>query len=168
MKIFTNNAVYVQKNDIAYLNTTNLEIPVSIYTKLFQNGLIMINDKNRYEFVKYDRDIEINFFKNIDWIIDYNNIKNLNENELNELGDRLLEEKNNLIDESRKMNEKDMDRLEDLDIKCELLDYKMYMLRDFILLKKGKLKYEFPEGIEYPEIIKENGIKRLFKGLKKL
>ena len=33
MKIFRNDAVYVQKNDIAYLNNTDLSIPASIFRK---------------------------------------------------------------------------------------------------------------------------------------
>ena len=31
MKIITDNAVYVQKNDIAYLYSSDLEMPVSVF-----------------------------------------------------------------------------------------------------------------------------------------
>ena len=37
MKIITDNAVYVQKNDIAYLNQTDLAIPASIFMKIFSS-----------------------------------------------------------------------------------------------------------------------------------
>ena len=51
MKIIKDNAVYVQKNDIGFLNQTDLEIPMSIYLKVFGNGIVLINNKNKYEFV---------------------------------------------------------------------------------------------------------------------
>ena len=42
MKIITKNAVYIQKNDIAYLNhATDLPIPASIFVKVFGNGHAM-------------------------------------------------------------------------------------------------------------------------------
>ena len=50
MKIITENAAYVQKND-----------------------------NNRYEFVKFEDKNEIEFFKNLDWMVDYNSVKDLNE-----------------------------------------------------------------------------------------
>ena len=38
MKIITDSAVYVQKNDIAYLNQTDLAIPASIFMKVLVVG----------------------------------------------------------------------------------------------------------------------------------
>ena len=75
MKIITDNAVYVQKNDIAYLNQTDLAIPASIFMKIFGNDIV--DDNNRYEFIKFDTPEEIEYFRNIDWMIDYNEVKNL-------------------------------------------------------------------------------------------
>ncbi len=69
MKIITDNAVYVQKNDIAYLNQIDLAIPASVFMKFFGNGIV-INDSNRYEFVKFEELEEIDFFKGIDRMID--------------------------------------------------------------------------------------------------
>ena len=48
MKIFRNDAVYVQKNDIAYLKNTDLSIPASIFMKVFGSGIVIIDDSNRY------------------------------------------------------------------------------------------------------------------------
>ena len=79
MKIITDNAAYVQKNDLMYLNSSSLAIPGSIYMKVFGWGITVINDRNRYEFVKFEEDSEIEFFKDIDWMIDYNEVKDLTE-----------------------------------------------------------------------------------------
>ena len=70
MKIITDNAVYVQKNDIAYLYSSDLEMPVSVFMKVFGKGDTIIDDSNRYDFVKFEDESEIVFFKGLDWIID--------------------------------------------------------------------------------------------------
>ena len=66
MKIITNNSVYVQKNDFVYLNESDLSIPVSIFMKVFGKGVTIINDGNRYDFIKFDEESEIEYFKAID------------------------------------------------------------------------------------------------------
>lgn len=96
MKIITDNAVYVQKNDIAYLNQTDLAIPASIFMKVFGSGIVIIDDSNRYEFVEFDAPEEIEFFKGIDWMIDYNEVKDLSEEETITLGQSIAEEKNSI------------------------------------------------------------------------
>lgn len=64
MKIITNDAVYVQMNDIAYLNSLDLPIPASIYMKAFgMGGIAIINDMNRYDFIKFEEKSEIQYFK---------------------------------------------------------------------------------------------------------
>jgi len=67
--------IYVQKNDIMYLNQTDLSIPASIFMKIFGNGVTIIDNSNRFEFVEFTNSHEIEFLKNIDWIIDYNKVK---------------------------------------------------------------------------------------------
>ena len=42
MKIITDNAVYVQKNDIAYLNSADFAIPISVFMKVFGKGITII------------------------------------------------------------------------------------------------------------------------------
>ena len=96
MKIITDIAVYVQKNDIAYLNQTELPLPASIFMKVFGNGIVIIDDSNRYEFVEFDTPEEIEFFKGIDWMIDYNAVKDLSEEETIALGQNIAEEKNGI------------------------------------------------------------------------
>ena len=70
MKIVTDKKVYVQKNDIAYLNQTDLPIPASIFMKVYGNGIVIIDDRNRYEFIEFTAPKEIEFFKKLDWMID--------------------------------------------------------------------------------------------------
>lgn len=158
MKIITENAVYVQKNDIAYLNRAELTIPASIFMKVFGNGIVIINDSNRYEFVKFESPEEIEFFKGIDWIIDYNEVKDLSEEETIALGQSIAEEKNNIAHRFNSMTPEEREYNEELVTQCELLDFKMYSLRDFLWFKQGHIKMKLPKEFE-----QEKGIRKLIR-----
>ena len=80
MKIVTDKAVYIQKNDIIRLSQSYLNIPESVFLQIYATGVIIADDKDKYEFIKIEGDKEIDFFKSIDWIIDYNEVKDLSEN----------------------------------------------------------------------------------------
>ena len=170
MKIITNDAIYVQKNDIAYLNNTNITIPASIFMKVFGKGIVIINDLNRYEFVKFEDKKEIDFFKQLDWIIDYEDVRNLNEKEILKLARTVADEKAKIALEFNKMSEKEMAANTDMVDEYELLKYKLYSLRDVLDFTRGELKFNLPEGVEYPtyyQVKEEKGIKRLFKKINK-
>ncbi len=52
---------------------------------------------------------------------------------------------------------------------CELLDHKMYSLRDILWLKQGNIQMELPEGVEMPiELQKEQSIKQEENGIRLL
>jgi len=164
MKIFTKNSVYVQKNDIVYLNTYDLPIPASIFTKVFGKNITIINDSNRYEFVRFDNQTEIDFFQKMDWIIDYNELKDLNEKDIVDITQNIITKINNMITEFNSMQKKDKINNMNMLIQCELLKYKVNSLSDFILFKQGKINMKLPTEVEYPiERIKPNEplIKRL-------
>ena len=59
MKIITDDAIYIQKNDITYLNQylslNKLLIPTSIFEKVFGSNIVIIDNSNRYEFIKFDK-----------------------------------------------------------------------------------------------------------------
>ena len=164
MKIMTDDAVYVQKNDLAYLNQTDLPIPASIFMKVFGSGVVIINNSNKYEFVKFDAPLEIEYFKGIDWMIDYNEVKDLSEEETTALGQSIAEEKNRIAQKFNSMSLKERNRNMDLVFQCELLDFKLCSLRDILFFKQGHIKMELPEMENIStEIVQEKGIKKLIK-----
>ena len=164
MKIMTDDAVYVQKNDLAYLNQTDLPIPASIFMKVFGSGVVIINNSNKYEFVKFDAPLEIEYFKGIDWMIDYNEVKDLSEEETIALGQSIAEEKNRIAQKFNSMSLKERNRNMDLVFQCELLDFKLCSLRDILFFKQGHIKMELPEMENLStEIAQEKGIKKLIK-----
>ena len=166
MKIITNDAAYIQLNDITYLNQTDLPIPASIFTKVYGNGLFYVGDDNRYNFMKFDEESEIEFFKGIDWMIDFNSVKDLNEEETISLGQSIAEEKNTIAKKFNAMTDKEKEKNIDMVTQCELLDFKMYSLRDVLWFKQGHIKMTLPDCIDYEvnhEIEQEKGLKKTLK-----
>ena len=164
MKIITENAVYVQKNDITYLNHTDLPIPASIFIKVFGNGVVIIDDSNRYEFEKFEDNHEIEFFKRLDWIVDYNSVKDLSDDEIIEIGKSIAQSKNQIAKQFNSMSENERKENLEMVTQCELLDFKMYSLRDILWFKQGHLKMTLPEGVDYPE----ESVQKDEKGMQKL
>lgn len=50
-------------NDLAYLNQSGLEIPASIFLKIFDSGIVIIDDRNRYHFIEFKEPKKLNFLK---------------------------------------------------------------------------------------------------------
>lgn len=140
MKIINNNAVYVQKDDIEYLNSLGLSLPSSVVNKIIEYDIMQIDDRTKYEFVKFGEQSDIEFFKNLDWIIDYSEIKNLSESETMALYRKVIEQKNAIAREYNQMSESD--RINNMDYirKYKLLDYKLYSLLYIIKLKKEHIQ----------------------------
>ena len=151
MKIITENAVYVQKNDIAYLNYTDLPIPASIFMQVFGNGTVIINNNNRYEFEKFEDNSEIEFFKGLDWIVDYNSVKDLSDAEIIEMGQSIAQSKNQIAQQFNSMSENERKKNLKMITQYELLDFKMHSLKDILWFKQGHLKITLPEDIDYPK-----------------
>lgn len=146
MKIITDNSVYVQRKDLKFLNTNIcIEMPETIICKMFEDSFKSI--KSDEDFIKFEDDFDMEFLKDIDWIINYNDVKSLTEEELIELGEKVTEQKNEL---SNKFYSMDINgRLKNFDIvaRCDLLKYKMQSLADVIFYKRGKLDIKLPEEV---------------------
>lgn len=167
MKIITNNAIFIQKNDIMmYLHKRDMSGPSSILMKVFEEGVVIIDDTNKYDFVRFDTHEEIEFFKSLDWIIDYNQVKDLTEEEIYALGRRIIETKNALAIKFNEMSKEQKEENQGIVAQCELLDFKLYSLRDILWLKQGHLKMNLPEGVPLPtNLEQEKGIKKLIRTL---
>jgi len=146
MKIITDNSVYVQRKDLKFLNTNIcIKMPETIICKIFEDSFKSI--KSDEDFIKFEDDFDMEFLKDIDWIINYNDVKDLTEEELIELGEKVTEQKNEL---SNKFYSMDINgRLKNFDIitRCDLLKYKMQSLADVIFYKRGKLDIKLPEEV---------------------
>lgn len=150
MKIIANNVAYVQKKDIDYIKQSDLKIPEFIFFKVFSTN--NINENNEYEFVKFTKSNEIEYFKNLDWIIDYYQVKNLTEDDIIKLIEETAVQINKIADKFNKMNDHKKEKHLDMLIKCELLDYKMNSLRDALWFKQGHINMKLPVIFDYQSI----------------
>ena len=164
MKIITKNAAYVQKNDIAYLYHTNIEIPASIFIKVFGKDIVIIDDNNRYEFEKFEDANEIEFFSKLDWIVDYNLVKDLSVDQIIEVGKQLAQTKNQIAKKFNAMSQKNRMKNYEMVTQCELLDFEMHSLRDIVLCKQGYLDMDLPKDFNRKKenIIQKLKLKRIF------
>lgn len=150
MKIITNDAVYVQMNDIAYLNSLDLPIPASIYMKAFgMGGITIINDMNRYDFIKFEEKSEIQYFKDIDWMIDYNEVKDLSEDEIIKLAEKIGGELESVATAFNSMSEEERRQHIDMAEKCDSLGFKFCSLRDFLWFKQGHIPMKLPKCVNH-------------------
>ena len=123
MKIICDNGIYVQKIDIAFVtnNTENID----------HLKLININDENIYEFELFSSPKDIDFFSNLDFIVNYDDIKNIDEDDVIK-----LIQKANL--EKIKMENTDSEKSNKNDILKQ--EYKIYSLRDALWFEKIEIK----------------------------
>ena len=168
MKIITDDAIYIQKNDITYLNQylslNNLLIPTSIFEKVFGSNIVIIDNSNRYEFIKFDKPEEIEFFQGIDWIIDYNKVKDLSEKDIITLAKNIAEEKNGIAKRFNSMIPEKRKKNINMTFQYELLDFKIYSLRNILWFKQGHIKMDLPKWIDFPNEVKQaKGVKKLIK-----
>lgn len=138
MKIITDNAVYVEKNDIAFLATTNSEIPKSIFMKIFKNGSFCYNN-NKWSFLKFEGKESIEYFKQLDWIIDYNDVRNLSEEEFIQIDDAIADKKERIENAFNIISIDAYLKNYNMILEWEKLNHIMYSLRDILWFKKGFL-----------------------------
>lgn len=147
MKIITGNCVYVQKNDLAYLQSSSLPIPASVLLVIVKDGFC-VNNVNRWEFVKFEGENFIDYFKGLDWIADYNEIKDMDENELIACEQSFADQRKSIIKDFSEMSEDKRLNSKDQLINLDLLGYQLEFLKEFILSKKGLIRMALPDGIK--------------------
>lgn len=155
MKLFhTENGketVYVQMQDIMYLsNETDIPIPATIFTKVF-TGMTIVTDANRFDFVRFDGEHEVKFFREQEVIIDFDQYKDLTDEQLEaeaqKLGkraDEIAKRWNGMKPEERKENSSLYDEHRDL-------GYMINFLSEIYAVKHGKRNMPFPKFVEMPK-----------------
>ena len=165
MKIITNNMMYVQQNDLYCLYFYNIPMPEVVQKKIISknyNDIISMSIIKKNKFVACNDADVIEYFKNIDWIVDYNQVKDLSAEEIIELRKSITQEINKKEDKFFTLppDERNLNML----FQCQLLYLKNNSLNQLLLFKQGKIKIKLPEDIDYPDdMVSKNSIKRLIK-----
>ena len=160
MKIIIDNAIYIQKCDI--INIDN-EVPPTILSRIFEdnsdlNDLRLVGDHNKFDFIKFEDKTEVEYFKNAEWILDYNLVKNLDEQQLLQLYNTLNEEYKKFKTNNNKNSE------------STILLSKIVSLSHYICFIQGKypngeISYNLPQ-----EVIEQNSkiLKKVNNNYKKI
>lgn len=151
MKLFhTENGrevVYVQMEDIAHLNNTDLPIPASIFTKVFK-GVTIVNDSNRFNFVRFDEEHEVKFFKELEFVIDYDKYKDLTDEQIEEKGQEFANKANEIASKWNSMTSEEKQQNKNLLEEYDNLKYMMLFLSEIYAVKHGKRSMPFPEFVK--------------------
>lgn len=150
MKLFhTENGketVYVQMQDIIQLNQSDIAIPASIYTKVF-TGVTIVDDSNRFEFVKFDEEHEVKFFRELEFIIDYGRYKELTDDQLAEEGHKLVTRANKIAEKWNCMSSDERQKNTSLLQEHENIGYMLKFLSEIYAVRHGKRSMPFPEFV---------------------
>lgn len=167
MKIFRNGSVFVQKQDMGLLMQMDSSIPYSIVLKVFGQGTVIIDEENRYEFIRFDDKHEVKFFKEQDWIVNYDDVKDLSQEEFVLLGQKNVQKQIEIAAKYNSLSIKERAKNTDFYDEYQKLQFQFDMLREILWFKQGHIKMDLPEEVDYPETIsEEKGIKKLFKRFK--
>ena len=156
MKVFKNGKVYVQNEDLILILRSGELMPTLVLEKFYGNGPVIIVQDNMEDYVEFEETDQVEFFKRLDWIVDYDEVKNLSTEELEKLyddtKDKMVKIRNKYSDLSQ-----NGDCYEKDSIRYELLGNKLYSLSKIQYFKARKLELALPN---------ETGICRLIRKFK--
>lgn len=142
MKIFneekSKRVVYVQRNDLAMLDSSSLTIPGSCLI----TGLV--DDSNRFNFVRFEDPRVVEFFERIDWIVDYKSLKGKSDEDFANAYNEVVTEMNDIVVSYEGMTELERRCQADLLERYELLDHKRNSICSIYDALTGKIKMPFP------------------------
>ncbi len=152
MKIFNiednKEVVYVQLDDLATLMRSDEEIPAVIVTQVFGSGVVIINEDNNSEFVRFDEPVAVKFFKDADWIVDFKQCYHLSEQELFDHGQVTLDEMNEIAEQFNALPQEERKNHMDLKNRHELLGHKFATIPKVLWFKQGFVSIPIPEVID--------------------
>ncbi len=156
MKVFKNGKVYVQNEDLILILRSGELMPTSVLEKFYGNGPVIIVQDNMEDYVEFEETDQVEFFKRLDWIVDYDEVKNLSTEELEKLYDDTKDEMVKIRNKYSDLSQND-DCYEKDSIRFELLGNKLYSLSKIQYFKDRKLELALPN---------ETGICRLIRKFK--
>lgn len=156
MKVFKNGKVYVQNEDLILILRSGELMPTSVLEKFYGNGPVIVVQDNMEDYVEFEETDQVEFFKRLDWIVDYDEVKNLSIEELEKLYDDTKDEMVKIRNKYSDLSQND-DCYEKDSIRFELLGNKLYSLSKIQYFKARKLELALPN---------ETGICRLIRKFK--
>lgn len=134
--------IYVQMQDMGHLNSTDMSIPASIYLKVFGNGVTIIDDSNRFGFVSFEDPKDIEFFKGLDFIIDYNDYKDLSLEAISKKGEEASNAINDIVTKYNAMSDAEKKKNANMVEAYNNLEYKIASIAELYHIRQTGLDLE--------------------------
>ena len=165
MKIVKDNTTYIQIKDLKRLRDSN---------KLLTNSLLYILHILSNNYLNYDDDEFVildkkdAYFEDVDWIINLDEVAECTEEELINICNNLIQQRNMIADKYNSFAIKDRIKHIKMLIKSNDLEYEINGYKDILNIKRGEKKLQLPDGIEYPKgFINETPVKKLINKFRK-
>ena len=137
--------VYIQINDIAFLNSTNEPIPASIFLKAFGQGATIINDDNRFDYLKFSKPKEVKYLKSLDFIVNYNEYNNLSLEDIENAEIKIANKMNEIADKYNAMDAKGRIKNSELLSEHQKLQFLLDSLEMLYMQKKNGENLPLPK-----------------------
>lgn len=142
MKIITSDTVYIQKRDVQMFLESENKIPLSLLAKLTQ---VELDGTNKEEYVSFDIPHEMYFIKQTSWLIDYSEIVNLTEEQVERLRRQMLLDKD--VVKIKLDDTADLEKRDALEWQLKVLDHKIETLTSVLRYKNNNQKIPLPEDL---------------------
>ncbi len=109
------------------------------------NRVIQITDYNQDEFIIFEEPEHIEFFKNINYILDWNEYKKMSLTELKSKASETLNLYKIKTNEYNSMSKELQSSNQHLDKECKNLDYMMNAIEEIYLIKTKQKEVNFPQ-----------------------
>lgn len=133
MKIINENESYVQKYDVEVALKDKKRMPSDIRAKL-EKRMADEKEESQKNFLLFDEQNITDYFNGLDYILDYNIMKNLSWTESVELCEKAIIEFN----KAREEGKTGLDE-EEYNVKMELLRHKLETIKMVVQSKKGNM-----------------------------
>ena len=146
MKVFMNNKVYVSQKDISFLFQLGMELPNEVYETLAilagSNPVFEFTTINENEFISFSEPETKEFFRKIDFIINYGSYKNASYEDLDYLLTNTIYDKLDIMDSARHLiNSNDLNRIKNKILK---ISHKINGIKDLMQIKLGVSNIQLP------------------------
>ncbi len=160
MKIIRNDIIYIQLEDINYIVSRNFKFPRNIVIRTIEQGYVAIDEINKYDFICYkDTDI-VDYFKDLDVIVNYDELKELSVNELRNKCDSYLDQKDMLLDSFNEMALEEKIVNHSILEEVNNIEYKYYQTNKYLLFKCGYDSFNLPKELQKEKKIFKNIFKK--------
>jgi hypothetical protein len=146
MKLFRNNKVYVQMNDVMFAMNHSNAIPAVIVNQIFKDVVIVTNE-NRMDFVSFDDKVAIDYFRKLDFIVNYDDYKDLSIEELDAKAEIILKKIKDIVDKYNNLSSKKIRENQELINEYEKLEYVINYLGEIRGIKLGTNHMDIPGEI---------------------